>query len=91
MCVPRARVEELKVATPEVFNVAVASCVAPSKNVTLPVGVPLPEVGVTVAVNVTLWPEVTCVAETVRVVAVAARVVLAGVNTRTVAEYAGKV
>ena len=50
---------------------------------------PVAVLGVTVAVNVTLWPAVTCVPDAVSVVAVGTRVA-AGVNTKTVAEYAGK-
>ena len=52
-CVPALKLEVAKVATPLPFNVPVPRVVEPSLNVTVPVG-PLPEVGVTVAVNVTL-------------------------------------
>src|SRR5277367_3266461 len=45
------------------LSVAIPSDVAPSKNVTLPVGVPEPEVGVTTAPNITLCPPVACSAE----------------------------
>ena len=51
--VPTAREVVLKVPTPPV-RVPVPIWVAPSKNVTVPVGVPLPgEAALTVAVNVT--------------------------------------
>jgi hypothetical protein len=39
-CWPRARVDEERVATPEPFNGADPSVVAPSLNVTVPVGTP---------------------------------------------------
>jgi hypothetical protein len=39
------------------------SWVWPSRKVTEPVGVPDPDCGATDAVNVTLWPDVSCVAE----------------------------
>jgi hypothetical protein len=61
-CCPTASVEVVNVATPEPFSVPVPSIVAPSMNVTLPVGVVPPVGGVTVAVNVTLVPAVTLVA-----------------------------
>lgn len=52
------RVEVAKVATPEPFSVPVPSVVAPSLNVTLPVGVPEPGAEtVTVAVKVTDCPK----------------------------------
>ena len=57
-CVPAARFETLKVATPAVI-VPVPMAVAPSLNVTVPVGVPTPvAVVVTVAVKVTAFPTV---------------------------------
>ena len=43
-------------AWPVPFSVPVSSVVAPSLKVTVPVGTPAPEVGVTFAVNVTLEP-----------------------------------
>jgi hypothetical protein len=55
----------LKVAVPLV-RVWVLSVVLPSRKATLPVG----PAGVTVAVNVTLWPEADDVGATTRVVAV---------------------
>jgi len=51
---PAFNAEVAKVATPETFNVPLPSVAAPSLNVTVPVGVPPPEV--TVAVNVTAPP-----------------------------------
>ena len=80
----------LSVAVPEEFKVPVPICVAPSLNVTDPVGVPEPDTGATVAVNVTACPGVICVADAPRDVVVAAVEELAGVKTKTVAEYAGK-
>ena len=44
----------MKVAVPEPLSVAVPSVVAPSMNVTTPVGTPV--AADTVAVNVTDWP-----------------------------------
>ncbi len=59
-----------KVATP-VLSVAVPSRVLPSRNVTMPVGVPVAgATGVTVAVNVTIWPDTLGLALLVNVVAV---------------------
>jgi hypothetical protein len=52
-CGPAARVEVVKVATPEASG-RVSKAAAPSKMVTVPVGVAALEV--TVAVNVTLAP-----------------------------------
>jgi hypothetical protein len=47
----------LTVATPEPFSVPVPNVVAPSLNVTVPVGVPAPgATAVTIAVRVTDWP-----------------------------------
>jgi hypothetical protein len=53
---PTARDEVEYVAWPVPFNVPVPSVVVPSLNVTVPVGTPVPEAGVTFAVNVTLVP-----------------------------------
>jgi len=51
------RLDVVKVATPAV-RVPVPSEVVPSKNSTVPVGVPAPgALGVTVAVKVTDWPK----------------------------------
>jgi len=55
MCEPTAKVAVENVATPEPLSVPVPSVVPPSLNVTVPVGVP--ELPVTVAVNVTGAPE----------------------------------
>jgi hypothetical protein len=53
-CVPVERLEFERVATPLVLSVEEPRGVLPSENVTVPVGVTVPEVGVTVAVNVTI-------------------------------------
>lgn len=56
-CVATDNDEVLIVAWPETLSVPVPSVVEPSLKVTLPVGVPAPgDVTVTVAVNVTDWP-----------------------------------
>ena len=53
---PTARLEVEKVAVPS-LRVPVPSVVVPSRKVTVPVGVPAPGAfALTVAVNVTLWP-----------------------------------
>ena len=61
----------LKEAAPLALRVAVPRAVVPSRKVTVPVGVVLPDVGETIAVNVTLWPVLICVAEAVSEVVVA--------------------
>lgn len=48
------------------------SCVWPSRIVTLPVGVPLPDCGATPMLSVSVWPVVSCVAEASSVVVLAA-------------------
>jgi capsular polysaccharide biosynthesis protein len=55
MCEPTANAAVVNVATPEPLSVPVPRVVPPSLNVTVPVGVP--EVPVTVALNVTGAPE----------------------------------
>ncbi len=75
MCVPTVNVDVVKVASPEARATLAASVVAPSVNVTVPVGaVPVlgPVVIVTVAVNVTAWPNTDGFTEEVSAVAVAA-------------------
>ena len=52
-CVPTASVEVENVATPEPLSVPLPMVVEPSMKFTLPVGVPLPDCGVTVALNIT--------------------------------------
>ena len=47
----------MNAAVPAPLSALVPSTVAPSLNVTVPVGVPVPEVGFTVAVKVTTWPK----------------------------------
>jgi len=70
-CAPLAVIAVVvKVATPEPLSEPVPSWVVPSVNVTVPVGVLLPEDGVTVAVKVTDCPLDIVVAEAVRVVVV---------------------
>jgi hypothetical protein len=73
---PTASVAVLKVATPLAFNGAVPRLVVPLRKVTVPVATPLPDWGATVAVNVTLWPAVTWVADAVNVVIVATVLVI---------------
>ena len=57
-CVPAASVEVAKVAEPEPFSVPGPSVVAPSRNITVPVGTFVPLAGVTLAMNETLAPVV---------------------------------
>jgi hypothetical protein len=73
-CVPAAREVVLKEAAPLPLSVAVPSAVVPSMKVTVPVGVVVPDAGETMAVNVTLWPVLICVAEAVNAVVVATKV-----------------
>jgi hypothetical protein len=56
VCAPTERAAVPKLAWPEAFSVAVPSEVAPSLNVTRPIGTPLLEL--TVAVKATDWPNV---------------------------------
>ena len=50
--------EVLALAVPLLSAIGSPICVLPSKNVTVPVGVPTPRpAAVTVAVKVTVWPE----------------------------------
>lgn len=58
------------VATPAPFKGIVVKVAAPSLNVTVPVGVPVPDDGVTVAVKVTDWPLVIEERDAINVVAV---------------------
>lgn len=89
-CAPTASVEVLNVAISE-LTVPLPICVAPSLKVIVPVGLPDPDFGATVAVNVTGCPVVGVVADATREVVVDVGVAEAGVKTKTVAEYAGKV
>ena len=63
LCVPAARVIAAEVAVPLALTVPVPTAVAPSRNVTVPVGAVAlagqPAAGQTVAVNVTVWPRFT--------------------------------
>jgi hypothetical protein len=74
---PVARLLVVRVAMPVLFSGAVLSTVEPLLNVTVPVGVPPPELDPTLAVKVTLAPAFSCVAETVRVVTAASLTVRA--------------
>lgn len=67
---PALRAEVVKTAAVP-LNGTVASVVAPSAKVTVPVGVPVPLVGASVAVKVTGWPTLLGLAEDVSVVVVA--------------------
>ena len=51
------------------LSVPVPSGAAPSLNVTVPVGVPVPEAGFTEAVNVTAWPKAEGLSEEINDVA----------------------
>ncbi len=54
--VPALSFVVLSVATPEAFSTPVPRTVEPLSNVTVPLGVPEPELGLTVAVSVMSWP-----------------------------------
>src|SRR6266496_4732116 len=56
-CEPAVSEEVVKVALPEALSVPEPSVVAPSLNVTVPVGVTPGTAAVIVAVKVTDWPE----------------------------------
>jgi hypothetical protein len=60
--VPAASVPELNDAAPAT-SAGIASCVGPSRTVTVPVGVPLPELRATEILSVSVWPVVSCVVE----------------------------
>jgi hypothetical protein len=77
---PAASVLELNDAVPAA-NVGMASCVCPSRIVTVPVGVPLPEFRATEIFKVSVWPVVSWVAEGEIEVVVA---IFAGAETVTV-------
>src|SRR6266702_5196364 len=68
-CAPTAREAVVSVAMPEESSVPVPRLAAPSRNVTVPVGMPAGEL--TVAVNVTGWPKTDGLAEDTRAVVVA--------------------
>jgi len=70
-CVAAGNELVLNAATPLAFKVPVPRIVAPSRNVTVPVGTLLPDCGETVAVKVTLCPVLMAVAELARTVLVA--------------------
>jgi len=54
-CEPTVRPLSVKTAAPETFTLITPSCVAPSKNVTVPSGDPV-GTGEIVAINETVWP-----------------------------------
>ena len=66
--------EPVKRAWPLASSVTRATTVLPTKNVTVPVGVPVPAGSRTVAVNVTACPTTAGLADASRVVVVALRV-----------------
>lgn len=75
VCVPTVNAEVLNCAVlPD--KVIVFSAVAPSENVTVPLGVPPPLVGVTVAVKVTELPNVDGLTDDVMLVDVGAAVIV---------------
>ena len=61
----------VSVAFPLLLRIAVPRVIEPSMKVTEPVGVPVPDAGLTVAVNVTAWPKTDELSEEVRLVVVA--------------------
>ncbi len=69
-CAPTAREAVVSVAMPEESSVPVPRLLAPSRNVTVPVGMPAGEL--TVAVKVTGWPKTLGFAEEIAVTVVAA-------------------
>ena len=74
LSVPLGRAVVLKEALPLAPTAAVPRLAPPFRKVMVPVGVVEPVTGVTVAVKVTLWPELILVAEAARVVFVAVTV-----------------
>ena len=72
-CIPVANEVILNVATPLAFSCVVPTVVAPSRNVTIPVGTFVPVCGETVAVKVTLCPGPMIAGEAVSAVLVTAR------------------
>ena len=73
LCDPTLSVEVANVATPLASSVPVPKVVAPSLNVTVPAGVPVPgAVALTVAVKVTLCPNTLGLDDDVSAVVVAA-------------------
>src|SRR5207248_3525332 len=70
LCAPADSNDVVKLATPPVPRVAVPSVAVPSRNVTVPDGVPV--AALTVAVNVTASPAADGLAEDASVVVVAA-------------------
>ena len=72
-CAPPARLAVERVATPAALSADEPRVVVPSLKLTPPVGVPVPEEDVTVAVNVTDWPYVEGFKDETSVVALAAK------------------
>jgi hypothetical protein len=85
-----ARVEVERVATPLEFRAEVPSVAAPSRKVTVPVGVPVSFIDVTDAVNVTSWPEVEGLGDEPTTVAVAARLVFMSTLTSPLVQLASE-
>jgi hypothetical protein len=77
VCVPTANDVVVNVAVPP-FSVPVPFAVPPSRNWTVPVGIPLAPCSATVAVNVSGSVAATCEADTASVVVVAAVVGFVG-------------
>jgi hypothetical protein len=80
-CAPAARAEVMKVAWPE-LSMPDPMLTLPSKNTTEPVGVPVPDVGATVAVNVTACPKLEGLSELITVVVVAVPLVVVTISLR---------
>src|SRR5580698_4376494 len=80
LCVPTARVEVVKVATP-LLRLELPMEVVPSRKLTVPVGVRLNPCAVTVAENVTACPKMEVLDEEVSAVAVGARLVFKSTAT----------
>src|SRR5580704_1052685 len=68
---PKGTLLVVSVALPELLSVPGPSGTLPAKNITVPVGVPLPgALAVTVAVKVMLWPKTTVAADDLTVTVV---------------------
>ena len=85
-CDPVERLEIASVATPLELSVADPRLVLPLKNVTVPVGVPVPEVALTVAVNVTFWLRTEGFGEELNAVVVPIRLLIVSVSAGEVLE-----
>jgi hypothetical protein len=80
-CVPTERLAVENVATPLALSADEPRVVPPSRNVTVPVGVPAPEDGLTVAVNVTCCPRTEGFSEDVSEVVVLIKLLTVWVRT----------